>query len=180
MSLTLPLLWATLNSRNGDNVMSLPSLGQRFGETAESLGENRKRKLYVYLDSVIGLFLVHRHLPKSAMQTQDPNLLTPHPVLLPPHQSLSWKRNHRVNLGRGRHRKHKHTLGASHQVVPPTSDLPPQTLERGPSSNTSREPGFGPWGVGIWGMPFCPDARSMLPSCGHFGKCACSVLNGQP
>lgn len=53
------------------------------GGTAGSPGEKRKRKFYVYLDSAIGLFLVHRpgRLPKAAMQDQDRNLPTPHPVL---------------------------------------------------------------------------------------------------
>lgn len=162
-------------------MVSPTSVVQTFGETAGSLGENRKRKLYVHLDSVIGLFLVHRRpLPKAAMQAQNPNLQTAHPVLLPPHQDLSRKRNGRVNLGRGPARKHRHTVQAP-SWCPPTSELRPPALQRGPSSSTSREPGHlsGLWPLGSWtlGQHVCPEARSMLPSCGHFRKCACSTLN---
>ena len=71
------------------------------------------------LDSVIGLFLVHRHLPEAAVQNKDPNLpLPPCRVLLPSYRDLSWKRD----LGRGRYRNHTHTLTIGLQLV-----SPPQT-----------------------------------------------------
>ena len=126
----MPLLWATRNPRKGDNVVSLPSLGQPFGETAGRLGENRKGKFYVPLDSVIGLFLVHRRLlPKAAMQAQDPNLPTAHPVLLPPHQGLEFlEKELRSKLWEGpaqetqAHTQSKPQAGASH--LRPTTPNP--------------------------------------------------------
>lgn len=71
------------------------------------------------LDCMIGPFLVQRHLPEAAVQNQDPNLpLPPCLVLLPSYRDLSWKRD----LGRGRYRKHTHTLTVDLQLV-----CPPQT-----------------------------------------------------
>lgn len=182
------------NPRKGRNVVEVSSLMQPSFCLAGKLPGGWERTERVILMGIspcwtlISPFpLYRRPLPKATVLNRDRSWPAPRPELLPD-PGLCWKRDHRVDRRwEGRLAKQMHTLQVSSwcphprghptscQLVPPRERTLPTRLEgtRLPVRVYAlREVERA---VGRGGVPhLCSEAWSMLPSCGHIRKCACS------